>query len=204
MGFLSDLVLKTVYYAGEISANDISRDMALPFVGVLDGVLEFLKREELVGIIGSKGIGERGYTYSISEKGLARAREALERSQYVGPAPVLVVLVLADGRPHLLGASGDGVDLRELAVLEVAHGVRTAAVVGQALGAPLARRGGAERTVRRRTHEADGGAAGEQVGARAAVGEACRGRAEPLRVKHVVCSRVGDERIGGAASVPMP
>lgn len=88
MGFLSDLVLKTVYYAGEISANDISKDMALPFVGVLDGVLEFLKREELVGIIGSKGIGERGYTYSISEKGLARAREALERSQYVGPAPV--------------------------------------------------------------------------------------------------------------------
>lgn len=88
MGFLSDLALKQIYYAGEMSANEIAAEMTLPFVGILDGVLEFLKREELVGIIGSRGIGERGYNYSISEKGLARAREALERSQYVGPAPV--------------------------------------------------------------------------------------------------------------------
>ncbi len=88
MGFLADLVLKIVYYAGEISASQIAKETALPFAGVLDGVLEFLKREELVGIIGASGFGERSYTYTISEKGVVRAREALDRSQYAGPAPV--------------------------------------------------------------------------------------------------------------------
>ncbi len=104
MGFLADLILKTIYYAGEISANQISHEVALPFVGVLEPVLDFLKREELVGIVGAKGIGERGYTYTISQKGIQRAREALERSQYIGPAPVPLDLyrevVLAQGLEH--------------------------------------------------------------------------------------------------------
>lgn len=88
IGFLSDLVLKTIYYAGEYSAQQISEQTHLPFVGVLEPVLDFLKREELVGITGSVGFGERGYRYTISQKGVVRVREALERSQYVGPAPV--------------------------------------------------------------------------------------------------------------------
>lgn len=88
MGFLADLVLKTVYFAGELSAQEISEQVHLPFVGVLDSVLEFLKREELLGITGSTGFGERGYRYVISQKGTVRVREALERSQYTGPAPV--------------------------------------------------------------------------------------------------------------------
>lgn len=88
MGFLSDLILKTVYFAGEITGSDIAETVHLPFNGVVDKVLEFLKREELVGIIGSSGLGERGFRYTISEKGTGRARDALERTQYVGAAPV--------------------------------------------------------------------------------------------------------------------
>jgi MoxR-like ATPase len=34
------------------------------------------------------GLGDGAYTYAITEAGIARAREALERSQYAGPAPV--------------------------------------------------------------------------------------------------------------------
>lgn len=88
IGFLSDLVLKTIYYNGELSAQEIAEGTRLPFVGVLESVLEFLKREEQVSITGSVGFGERAYRYSISQKGIARVREAMERSQYVGPAPV--------------------------------------------------------------------------------------------------------------------
>lgn len=88
LGFLSDLALKTIYYAGEISAQQISEQTKLPFIGVLEQVLEFLKREELVSITGSVGFGERAYRYNISQKGIVRVREALERSQYSGPAPV--------------------------------------------------------------------------------------------------------------------
>ncbi|MDQ7028654.1 MAG: AAA family ATPase [Ardenticatenia bacterium] len=88
MGFLTDLILKVVYFAGEIIARDIADTVCLPFVGVVDTVLEYLKREELVSITGSTGLGERGFRYTISQKGIQRAREALERNQYVGPAPI--------------------------------------------------------------------------------------------------------------------
>ncbi|HBY98255.1 MAG: hypothetical protein M5U01_01355 [Ardenticatenaceae bacterium] len=88
VGFLSDLVLKTIYSTGELSAQQIAEQTRLSFIGVLEPVLEFLKREELVSITGSIGFGERGYRYSISQKGIVRVREALERSQYIGPAPV--------------------------------------------------------------------------------------------------------------------
>lgn len=105
MAFLADLILKAVYYAGEVTANEIAKQVKLPFVGVLDKILEFLKREELIAIVGSQGFSERGYNYIISEKGVTRAREALERSQYAGPAPVTFdkycEVVLAQGLEHV-------------------------------------------------------------------------------------------------------
>jgi hypothetical protein len=88
LGFLADLTLKLIYYKSDMSSMEISAALALPFVGVLDKVLEFLKREELVEITGSKGFGERGYQYSIAGKGSERALQALDRDQYIGPAPV--------------------------------------------------------------------------------------------------------------------
>jgi predicted ATPase with chaperone activity len=88
MGFLADLALKLIYYRSDMSSMEISDTLALPFVGVMERILEFLKREELVEITGSKGFGERGYQWSISSKGISRARESLERDQYIGPAPV--------------------------------------------------------------------------------------------------------------------
>lgn len=88
MGFLTDLVLKVIYFAGEITAQDIADTVKLPFINVVEPILDFLKREELIGVTGSRGISERSFQYTIAEKGIKRAREALERSQYVGPAPV--------------------------------------------------------------------------------------------------------------------
>ena len=60
----------------------------LPFTGVIDQVMDFLKREKFVEVRGSGGLGEAGYQYLISQKGSEKAREALERSQYAGAAPV--------------------------------------------------------------------------------------------------------------------
>lgn len=88
LGFLADLTLKTIYFRGELSAQQIADDLKLPFLNVIDKVLDFLKREEMVAISGSKGFGERGFQYVIAPKGVERVREALLRSQYVGPAPV--------------------------------------------------------------------------------------------------------------------
>jgi predicted ATPase with chaperone activity len=88
MGFLADLVLKLVYYKSDMTSVEIAEELALPFRGIIEKVLEFLKREEYVEVTGTKGFGERGFQWMISGKGSERAVQALERDQYIGPAPV--------------------------------------------------------------------------------------------------------------------
>ncbi|HUG33131.1 MAG TPA: ATP-binding protein [Anaerolineales bacterium] len=87
--WLQDLTLKILYSLGYMSGFKIAELIALPFAGVTDSILESLKREKLIEVKSSQGgLGEGAYTYGITGAGVARAREALERSQYAGPAPV--------------------------------------------------------------------------------------------------------------------
>ncbi len=89
MLWLQDLALKILYFQGYMTGFRIAEDMSLPFSGVVDQILEGLKREKLVEVKSSQmGLGEGAYQYAITGAGIARAREALERSQYAGPAPV--------------------------------------------------------------------------------------------------------------------
>jgi hypothetical protein len=88
MGFLADLVLKLIYYKSDMTSVEIADELALPFRGVIERVLEFLKREEYVEVTGTRGFGERGFQWMISGKGSERAVQALDRDQYIGPAPV--------------------------------------------------------------------------------------------------------------------
>jgi hypothetical protein len=85
---VADLVLKVLYFGGFLAGHAISDIVKLPYTGVLDGVMDFLKREKFIEVKGTGGIGEAGFQYVISGKGIEKAREALERSQYAGPAPV--------------------------------------------------------------------------------------------------------------------
>lgn len=88
--WLQDLALKILYFQGYLSGFKIAEELALPFAGVVDQILEALKREKFVEVKSSNqmGLGEGSYQYAITGAGIARAREALERSQYAGPAPV--------------------------------------------------------------------------------------------------------------------
>ena len=88
LGFLTDLAIKIMYFEGNLSGHELTERMKLPYPGVLDQVLDFLKREQLCEVKGSGGFSETAYQYAISDKGRAVAREALDRSQYAGPAPV--------------------------------------------------------------------------------------------------------------------
>jgi hypothetical protein len=88
MGLLTDLAIKTIYFAGYIDATDIAHRMRLPFTGVMEHVIEFMKREKWIEVRGQKGIGEASFEYIISEKGSSKAREVLDRSMYAGPCPV--------------------------------------------------------------------------------------------------------------------
>jgi len=88
--WLQDLALKIFYFQGYLSGFKAAEEIALPFAGVVDQILETLKREKLVEVKSSQIglVGEGSYQYAITGAGIVRAREALERSQYAGPAPV--------------------------------------------------------------------------------------------------------------------
>jgi predicted ATPase with chaperone activity len=87
--WLQDLTLKILYFQGYLNGTKISEAIALPFAGVVDQILQALKTEKFLEVKSSQGgLGEGAYTYAITGAGIGRAREALERSQYAGPAPV--------------------------------------------------------------------------------------------------------------------
>jgi len=87
--WLQDLTLKILYSQGYLTGIKIAELIALPFAGVTDSLLESLKREKMIEVKSSQGgLGEGSYTFGITQAGITRAREALDRSQYAGPAPV--------------------------------------------------------------------------------------------------------------------
>jgi predicted ATPase with chaperone activity len=88
IGILSDLAIKTLYFGGYLSGNQIAEQMCLPFTNVIDVVMEGLKREKFVEIRGGSGVGSGAYEYTITMKGIEKAHEALARTQYAGPCPV--------------------------------------------------------------------------------------------------------------------
>lgn len=87
--WLQDLALKIIYFGGYLNGFQIAERIALPFAGIIEFILDHLKREKFVEVKTQMGgLGEGAYQYAITGAGIARAREALDRSQYAGPAPV--------------------------------------------------------------------------------------------------------------------
>src|SRR3989304_87503 len=87
--WLQDLILKVLYFRGYLTGFKISEEITLPLAGVTDQLLTTLKAEKFIEVKSSQGgLGEGAYTYGITGAGVVRAREALDRSQYAGPAPV--------------------------------------------------------------------------------------------------------------------
>jgi predicted ATPase with chaperone activity len=103
LGFLTDLAIKTLYFEGSLSGYEMADRMKLPYPNVVDQVLDFLKREKLCEVKGAAGFAEAAYQYVISEKGRVVAREALDRSQYAGPAPVTLDAYAQSVRSQALG-----------------------------------------------------------------------------------------------------
>ncbi|HMQ35784.1 MAG TPA: ATP-binding protein, partial [Chloroflexaceae bacterium] len=76
MGFLTDHVLKVIYFTGAITGQRLEEAVKLPFLGVIDKALEFLKLEEYVDIIGAEGgFSERSFQYIITGKGRDKVHE---------------------------------------------------------------------------------------------------------------------------------
>ena len=104
-GLIADLVIKTMYFTSYMSGQDISSVLRLPYYGVLDQVIVLMKKEQLCEVSGTSGLGEAGYQYVLTIKGMERAHQVLERSSYVGACPVPLgryietLKILTSGKP---------------------------------------------------------------------------------------------------------
>jgi predicted ATPase with chaperone activity len=91
LGLLADLALKVLYFESYLAGRDLALRMGLPFANVISVVLEFLRREQLCEIrsaTGRGGFSESTYEYVLTTRGRDMARDALDRGQYAGAAPV--------------------------------------------------------------------------------------------------------------------
>ncbi len=87
-GFLLDLLLKIFYRIGLERPSEFSQVMKLS-VGIIDELLQLAMELKLVETLGQRGASLTAeMRYALSAAGRRRAQEALEKSGYVGPAPV--------------------------------------------------------------------------------------------------------------------
>jgi hypothetical protein len=87
--FLFDLTLRTIYARGQLTGGELAREMAIPFA-VMNPVFLAMRKQSLVDIVGQRGSsGDAAFVYEIKPpKGTAALQEALDKTNYVGPAPV--------------------------------------------------------------------------------------------------------------------
>jgi predicted ATPase with chaperone activity len=83
------LILKGLYAKGEVSGRDLAKSLGLRFSLIAD-VVGTMRQQHLITVRRSLGMGDISSVFCLSEAGVQHARAALERSHYVGPAPVPV------------------------------------------------------------------------------------------------------------------
>jgi predicted ATPase with chaperone activity len=86
--FLNELAVKWMYYQGSATGAEVCTALRLPFVNVIETIIDFAVDEKLVELTGGKGFGRVSTTLTLTQKGRELARDALSRNAYVGPAPV--------------------------------------------------------------------------------------------------------------------
>jgi hypothetical protein len=60
----------------------------VPFYGIISLMLEEMRSQEIIDIAGQIGLGDGGYEYVLTQKGIQRANDVLEKTAYAGPMPV--------------------------------------------------------------------------------------------------------------------
>ncbi|MBN1564603.1 MAG: ATP-binding protein [Anaerolineae bacterium] len=87
VAIIYDIILRILFNEGEVSLNRFAEIIRLER-GLLDKLLEKMQHEMLVEIASAGSMGRFTYSYGLTEAGGKRARDAFERGQYIGPAPI--------------------------------------------------------------------------------------------------------------------
>ena len=87
IGLITDLTLKRLYLASELTGSELSARLGVPF-SVVQPALDRLKSQRHCEIVGGTLVGEASYTYRITATGRDRADAALRANHYTGVVPV--------------------------------------------------------------------------------------------------------------------
>jgi predicted ATPase with chaperone activity len=86
---LIDILLRLLYTEGNVDFRRMSQVTRVPYA--LEQLLDWLRKEHLVEVSqSSASYGPLNYIYKLSDSGDERAKEAMDRCQYIGPIPVPV------------------------------------------------------------------------------------------------------------------
>ncbi|CAG0987766.1 MAG: AAA family ATPase [Anaerolineae bacterium] len=86
---VTDLLMRMMFQEGEVSLKRFMDVLRISF-GVVDQMMLKMQQDHQVEIARAGNLGRASYVYRLTEEGTARARDAFERSQYIGPIPVPV------------------------------------------------------------------------------------------------------------------
>lgn len=86
--FLYNLALKTLHRRGMMLGGQIASELCLYFSGVVEPILDYLKRNHLVEVKQGSHLSPATYQYAITGKGDEQAKKILDRNGYTGPCPV--------------------------------------------------------------------------------------------------------------------
>lgn len=84
---LEDLIFRMLFNEGDVNISRFSQSMGV-HARIVDEMLARMKQEHQVEVTKAGSMGSLSFTYGLTEKGVKRARDAFERSQYVGRLPV--------------------------------------------------------------------------------------------------------------------
>jgi Mn-dependent DtxR family transcriptional regulator len=80
LGLIQDIVFRLLFNEGAVNVGRFAEQLGLS-TRVLDDLLSRMKQEHLVEIVKAGTLGSLSFTYSLTDAGAKRARDAFERSQ---------------------------------------------------------------------------------------------------------------------------
>lgn len=86
--FLAEMILRTLYMRGTLTGEELEDALKLPYMGVLEHPMKYLRDEAFVEVRRGITIVELHWEFLLTQKGMERARMLMDRMGYVGPAPV--------------------------------------------------------------------------------------------------------------------
>ncbi|MCP4362137.1 MAG: AAA family ATPase [Chloroflexi bacterium] len=86
---IEDMIFRLLFNEGDVNIARFTQVMGI-HARVIDNLLSRMKQEHMVEVTKAGSLGSLSFTYGLTEKGTKRARDAFDRSQYVGRVPVSI------------------------------------------------------------------------------------------------------------------